>query len=136
MFIDLLKSQSLASLSVLHQVHRPVGPVGDELDDLKVLLGGRLGLGLELTVLILLMARGARIQAGQRITVGITGPGRRAVPRAVTLTLEQTEVLLQSGEGIPVQPQLGDDVLRQSGLYLLVPSGLALGCHQQLIKLL
>lgn len=34
---------------------------------------------------------------------------------------EQTEVLIQSGKGIPVQPQLGDDVLRQVGLDTLVP---------------
>ena len=88
MFIDLLESQSLASLSVFHQVHCPVGSVGHELDDLKVLLGRWLGLGLELTVMILLVARGARIKAGQRIAVWITSPGRGAVPRASALTLE------------------------------------------------
>ena len=49
------------------------------------------------------------------------------MPRALALLLEQTEILLQSGEGVTVQPQLGDDVLKQVGLDPLVPSSLTLG---------
>ena len=51
----------------------------------------------------------------------------------MALLLEQTEILLQSSDGVTVQPQLGDDVLRQVGLDPLIPSGLTLGRLQQLI---
>ena len=84
--LNLLDSQSLASLSVFHQAHWhcPEGPVGHKIDDLEVLLGGRLGLRLELTVMILLC-------------------------------------------------RLGEDVLRQSGIDLLVPSGVTLGWLQHIL---
>ena len=68
-----------------------------------------------------------------RISLLITSSWCGTVPRALALLLEQTEILLQSSDGVTVQPQLGDDVLRQVGLDPLIPSGLTLGRLQQLI---
>ena len=46
--VDLLESKPPAGLPVLHQVHRPVGAVGHQLDHLEVLFTRRLGLELDL----------------------------------------------------------------------------------------
>ena len=43
MLVDLLESKPLPGLPVLHEVHRAVSSIGDELGHLEVLLAGRLG---------------------------------------------------------------------------------------------
>ena len=103
MLVDLLQRQPLAGVSVPDEVHRAVRPVGHQLDHLKVLLAGRLGLGPvpepELELLLRVVALPLHAEAVSAGGGAVQGRG---------------QLLLQRLRG-PSEAQLGDDVLGQPG---------------------
>ena len=132
--VDLLESESLFVVSVLHQIDSTVGSVGNQFDDLEILFSWNFGLH-SLRVREVLAA----------LTLDVAALGSRGMSwLLVQVTqlsvwagaVQHGEVLLQLRERVPVEAELVDDVLRDLGPHPVHHPGLALSRLQQLIELL